>query len=175
MALSRLEKPPLTLTGDLIDLVLTDKPANFSVFNQIASGLSNHDIIFGTFTGPDLHLEMEKKTGRNYSTINVQNLRVDIRASSLNDIFGCTDVNSMVEIFNNILVELLDKHAPVTLYKLKTGINSTRPWYTTEIDKASIDRDLAKRNLKREKTPANRKLYNTLRNKVNQMITTAKE
>lgn len=101
----------------LIDFVVTNKPANFTAFSQIGSGLSNHDIVFATHTDPNMALETEKKTWRNYKAIDVDRLRTDVNNSNLNDIFSCTDVDSMVEIFDSVVVRLLDKHAPITLLK----------------------------------------------------------
>lgn len=81
----------------------------------------------------------------------------------------------MVEIFNEVVVTMLNKHAPLRTFKEKPNATSTKPWYSKEIDRASTDRDLAKKKLKHDKTVENRKLYNSLRNKMNQMIRVAKE
>lgn len=70
---------------------------------------------------------------------------------------------------------MLEDHVPLITCNEKPGINSTKPWYTEVIVKASIDRDLAKSSLRYKRTVANRKLYNALRNKVNQMISDAKD
>lgn len=51
----------------------------------------------------------------------------------------------MMEIFNGVLSSTLNKHAPLTQFKVKTGINSTNPWYSVDIDRVAIDRDNAKR------------------------------
>lgn len=159
----------------LIDLVLSNRPSNFKVFSQIESGLSNHDIVFATFIGPEIDTDKRKSARRDYKSINMHNLVHGINTSSLNDIFVCTDVNSMVKIFNEVVVRLLNEHAPIIAYKPTTGINSTQPWYSYEIDKATIDRDLAKKNLKENITVANRRLYNALRNRVTQMVRNAKD
>lgn len=92
---------------------ISNSPDKFAVFSQIESGLSNHDILFATFRGPDIVFDSQARIWRNYKAINVQNLVDGVINSNLNDIFNCTDVDSMVEIFNEILVQLLDEHAPV--------------------------------------------------------------
>lgn len=69
-----------------------------------------------------------------------------------NDIFTCSEVNSKINIFNDVMVRMLNDHAPLITH-----------------------RDIAKRNLKLDYTIANRKLYNALRNKVNQMESDAKD
>lgn len=67
----------------------------------------------------------------------------------------------------------MDRHAP--LLRPKPSIISTSKWYTAEIDKAAIDRDIAKANKKRDPTPRNCRLYNELRNRVNEMIQVDKD
>lgn len=61
-------------------------------------------------------------------------------------------MNSKINIFNDVMVRMLNDHAPLITH-----------------------RDIAKRNLKLDYTIANRKLYNALRNKVNQMESDAKD
>lgn len=111
----------------LIDLMLSNRPEKFSLQeNQIGSGLSNHDLVFATFIGPDISLQQQPATWRNYREINVDNLLSDIRDSNLDAIFNCTDVNSMLEIFDDVIVSLLNQHAPLIPFEVKSGINSTK-------------------------------------------------
>lgn len=155
--------------------MLTNNSEFVKAFNQIGSRLSNHDIIFATIAGPCILLDNKPSTFRNYKAVNVRHLINDLNNSNLNNIFACTEVNSMLEIFNDVMLRLLEKHAPIMQSKSKPGINSTQPWYTRQIELAAIDRDTAKSNLKMDYTPVNRRTYNTLRNKVNQMVIDAKE
>lgn len=144
-------------TPSLIDLMLSNRPENFSLFNQISSGLANHDIVFATFVGPHVDFNKRALTWRNYNAINVEDLLADINNSALNEIYSCTDVNSMIDIFNGTLTTILDAHAPIIPLKVKPGINSTQHWYTHDIDKAAIERDLAKRAWKLSKSADDRK------------------
>lgn len=52
----------------------------------------------------------------------------------------------MLDICN----DLLDKNGPRKPVDKKASINSTVSWYTYEIDKASIDCDIADRDYKNE-------------------------
>lgn len=62
----------------LIDLVLSNRPENFSLFNQIGSGLSNHDLVFAIYIGPGISLEQKTSTWRNFRAVNVDELLSEI-------------------------------------------------------------------------------------------------
>lgn len=84
-------------TPSQLDLILTNQPAKFSVFNQVSSGLSNHDIVFGTFVCSGYLTNENLQFWRNYNSINIPRLASDLENSSLNDIYSQTDINSMLD------------------------------------------------------------------------------
>lgn len=163
-------------TPSLIDLILTNSPKKFTLFNQVGSGLSNHDIVFGTFSSSGVVTEEKPKYWRNYRNVDVSRLCEDVAESNnLGKIYACTNVDNMIEVLNSELLGLLNRHAPLKVFRPKPTVNSTVTWFTSEIDKAIIDREIAKKNKKSDPTPANVELFNALRNKVNDLVKNAKD
>lgn len=64
---------PTNFDGEpsLIDLILSNRPENFSLFNQIGSRLSNHDIVFATYNSPGITLGQKLQFWRNYKSVEV--------------------------------------------------------------------------------------------------------
>lgn len=154
----------------LIDLMISAKPYRFIAFNQIGSGLSNHDIVFATIEAPSFDLKSKPVPFRMYKAVNMEKLAYGISTSTLNDVFKCTTVKAMMVCFCDNMLKLLNDHVPLVTLPPKFDVHSTKNWYTADIGKAALDRDMAKRNLRKNNTSSNRKIYNALRNKVNQMI-----
>lgn len=96
--LALLGSAPTNFDGEpsQIDYVLTNSPSKISVFNQISSGLSNHDILFGSFVCRDLVEEDRPKYWRCFGEINVPSLLSDVSSSNMDGIYNCTNVNEMV-------------------------------------------------------------------------------
>lgn len=162
-------------TPSLIDLMLTNQPTKVTIFNQISTGLSNHDLLLASYAVPEDFTSSKPNLWRNYRAINTVELATDLRNSNVNRVFECTDVGVMIESFNETLVKLLDKHAPIKPFLPKNGLNSTKNWYTKEISIATVNQEIAKRAYKASKTPANLDEYRKLRNIATQLVKNAKK
>lgn len=161
-------------TPTLIDLILTNSPSSFLRFGQVSSTLSNHDILFASFSNHNLTFDKKPQFRRNFNAVNVENLLMDARNSNLEEVFQFADINSMTENFSEKMVQLLDAHAPLIPYRPKSDLTASERWYTSEIDRAAIDAEMAKREYKLNKSPESRRLWHRLRNKVNELIKYAK-
>lgn len=161
-------------TPSLIDLILTNKLEKCSRFGQISSDLSNHDILFACFSEPNLRFEEKPRLWRNFKSVDECRLFSDARDCRLEDVFYCTDANVMTDLFSSKMSYLLNKHAPLIPFYPKPDLTSTAPWYTADIDRASIDAELARKLFRSNKTADNRRQYHKMRNKVNDLIRQAK-
>lgn len=162
-------------TPSLIDLMLTNEPSKVTFFNQISTSLSNHDLLFASFIVPDDITNDKPNLWRNYRAVNVANLISDLMGSNVNRIFDSTEIDEMMSIFNEVLLNLLDKHAPLKPFIRTAGINSTKPWYTEEMSSAAVNQELARRAYKACKTTANLVKYRNLRNAATQLVKDAKK
>jgi len=142
------------------------------MFNQISHGLSQHDIIFGSCACNKKCSANEERLGRFYSSIDEDALFGDCCTSDWNPIFNTTDVNEKVEHFNSVIMSLLNHHAPLRPYKKKSSLSSIKPWFTDEIKRSIIERDLAYAAYKNGIVP--RLHYTQLRNAATSLIKRAK-
>jgi hypothetical protein len=82
------------------------------------------------------------------------------------------DLEPLMDQYNNVLRELLDKHAPEL--KKQITIRPTVPWYNDTIRDAKLTRRKLERQWRRTHLPAHRVLYQQQRKKVIQLIDMAK-
>jgi hypothetical protein len=71
-----------------------------------------------------------------------------------------TDPDDQLQHFNQITLWLVDLHAPLRRYVRRDPVN---PWFTIDIKRAMIERNIAYRVWRRRKTAADREKYKTLR------------
>lgn len=157
-------------TPSLIDLFLTNKPRKVAVFNQISTGLSNHDLILASYSTVDPIMDEKPKLWRNFKAIDRAKLSRDLEEADLAKVYELTDVDCMIEAFNALIVGLMDKHAPLKPFIQRPGINCSQLWYTREMSIAAANRDLARRAYRSSKTPENLREYRRLRNVANQLV-----
>ena len=130
--LCQLVKEPTHRLGHTIDWILVrnndHKLLEFSHISQYP-GLSDHYAIFSfldlNISSPVYHTV----SSRNIRSIDQEAFQTDINALLCN-IGISTDVTTLVEIYNNGLKGILDKHAPVVSRKIRARIS--QPWMDEE-------------------------------------------
>lgn len=88
--------------------------------------------------------------------------------------FQFENVDAMTDNFSGKMVQLLEAHAPLKPFLPRPDLTASQRWFTPEIDKATIDAEIAKREYKANKNPDNRRHWHRLRNKANELIKYAK-
>lgn len=134
---------PFNERPSLIDLCLTNRPEKIIFFDQVSHGLSRHDLIFGSYSCDKGPSSKPLRYSRNYARVEIGALNSDAAAIGWNDVFYATDVSRKVEIFNSKVLSLLDGHAPLRQVVTTKSLASTQPWFTSEIRRAILDRDIA--------------------------------
>lgn len=150
--------------GGILDLVITRdnahdmlKVENVNVTRTVTS--SDHFLISVSCSFP--HKNRANKvqvSSRNLKNIDVEKLRSDIKNSKLNEanLDQDYDCETATELYNNILFDLLDAHAPVTDFT----VNPERPrWLDTKCQTARCKRRKAERDHKRIGSEETRKAY----------------
>jgi Reverse transcriptase (RNA-dependent DNA polymerase) len=136
---------------------------------------SDHDLIYGTVkiceviqTPPDRVPQFY----RSYNHINYDQLYHDVEVQNWSAIFEMPDPDEQIQHFNAIVSWLLDLHAPLRKYiKKDEGAN---PWFTFNIEKAMVERNIAYRVWKIRRTDHDRNRYKEQRKRVNYMVREAK-
>ena len=80
-------------------------------------------------------------------------------------------LDDKVSLFNEFILKLFDKHAPVRSKRMK---HKLAPWLTDNIHALRSQRDSAYRKWRKSREEADYERYRCLRNKTNQTIITSK-
>lgn len=152
-----------------IDLVFTSDIQFVSNLHQVsAPAFSKHDIIFASLNISRIECNSVYMF-RDYNSVDIPSL-VDAIDSVNWDVFrSITDTDVAIDLFNTILSDLHDVFVPLRRCNPKRN-----PWFTPEIQKAMIERDIAYRLWKTDRTFHHHAQYRRLRNKVTSLINAAK-
>ena len=119
---------PIGKRSSLIDLCLTNRPDKAVFFNQISHGLSNHDLIFGSYLCNKRRLGDRPRFKRDFFKVDLEALSSDAASVRWDDIFVSTNATDKVEIFNARILSLLDSHAPLLPVKPKVPLITSNAW-----------------------------------------------
>jgi hypothetical protein len=131
-----------------------------------ASGFSNHDLIYAVF---NLETPAPKKRFvkfRDFNKVNVDALRMDVDSIQWEEFFHANDVDLKLNVLNSLIVDLLDKHAPVKMFVAK---HYKAPWMSREVRLEIKNREKARKKFGKSKAPEDFEKYRVLRNRVKQL------
>jgi Reverse transcriptase (RNA-dependent DNA polymerase) len=160
----------------LIDICASCDPDSIKMFSQISlPGMNTgHDLIYGSYEICEVaqnNVEVPHHFYRSYDRIHMEQLIADIEAQDWSAIYNMSDPDQQLQHFNKIIIWLLNLHAPLRKYVKKDPVN---PWFTFDVEKAVIERNIAYRVWKRRKTISDRNRYKDLRRRVHYLIRQAK-
>lgn len=159
---------PIGKRPSLIDLCLVSRPEKVIFFNQLSHGLSKHDLIFGSYSCNKRTSDKRKRLVRNFLRIDMSDLGRDACSIGWNDVFNAIDVNGKIDVFNSKVISLLNAHAPLRPLLRMDSLNSTRPWFSDEIWRALLERDVAEFEYKNGRVTVD--YYRRLRNVATNLI-----
>jgi len=154
---------------DMISSACPDKLLHFSQFP--ACGLSAHDIIAAVFNFYSIKHTRITYTRRDFTNFNVEEFRKDVREAPWEGLLHMNDVNDKVAYFNETLIALFDKHAPIKTFTRKS---QPKPWFNVEINATIKSRDIALRRYRRSKCAHDLTNYKIFRNRAKTLIRNAK-
>lgn len=161
-------------SSSLIDLTFTNNIRNVLTYTQLDTSLSRHDILVCRYlcTSP-IGSELPKYC-RKIKLINVENLLHDAVSISMpwNIVYDALSCDSMVNAFEGLALDLLDRHAPMVLVKPLNKNN--QPWFDSRVQLAIDERNIAKRMWKNNRSLRNHNEFIRLRNKAARIIKTTK-
>ncbi|KAK3921950.1 RNA-directed DNA polymerase from mobile element jockey [Frankliniella fusca] len=136
-----------------------------------APAFSNHDMIYAVL---DLSVPIAKKKQikyRDFKNIDINALLEDVRNTPWNEVYNCDGIDSKIATFNEYILLLLNRHAPIKSFSAK---NHGSPWMNADIRKMIDLRDRARQKSIKSKTAVDFATYKSLRNKAKQQIRNAK-
>ncbi|KAK3919795.1 putative RNA-directed DNA polymerase from transposon BS [Frankliniella fusca] len=156
----------------ILDVICSNCTDNLISFGQTpAAGFSAHDLIYAVFNFSVPRCSNQTFSYRNFKSIQSDILLSEVEAAPWYQVYEKGDIDSKLDVFNNIILDLMNKHAP---YQTKVAVKTTAPWMTTEIRKQLKERDSLRRKCNRTKNKTDFDNFRLLRNKVKQAIRNAK-
>lgn len=156
----------------MLDVIASNFNEKIIEYGQCAApAFSNHDLIYvvANFSIPPAKKKLIKY--RDFKNIDEVALLEDANNAPWHEVYDCSDIDSKVEKFNDIFLELIDKHAPVKTFSAK---NNASPWMNNEIRRLIDLRDKSRDKFLKSKATQDFGVYKSLRNKTKQEIRNAK-
>ena len=142
--------------------IATNRPATIAHSTVVQSSISDHDLV--ACIRKLNHQKFSPKTikCRNYKSYDPQMMNLDFDHVNWLPVVTAPDVNTALNIFNFIVKDIFDKHAPLIEKRIK---GCPCPWINQELKKAMNQRDRLHRKARNSKNEDDWKAYKTLRNK----------
>ena len=155
-------------SSTLIDQIYTNSEENIANVHVCKISISDHYAIFGNRKQNNC---IKSNTHQTITYRSFKNFGESRFISDMHDIPWETieyfnDINEIVEIWNKMFLEIVNKHAPLKSHRIKRKYQPN--WLTPQILDCIKERDICKLNGKMDE-------YRLLRNKVSTMIDTAKK
>ena len=165
---------PTHRSGHCIDFVITrDFPTPFVSNIIVNPGFSDHFSILANLNLKRPSVPKMKITTRRLKCIDYDKFRDDIVESLSNIDFANEEINSSLEVYENVLQTTLDKHAPAKTRTVKICTES--PWFNDDIREARKKRRQLERKWRNNgKLEIHRLEYQNQRALVKNMIQNAK-
>ena len=160
-------------SSTLIDHFITNEPDKISKFGVIHTGISDHSLIYGIRKTNIFY----KDNGnileiRNMKKFNEEKFLCDLGMQSWDYVYFFADnPNTMWEIWKDLFLQILDKHAPLQSKKIKS---KSSPWITSHLKHLIITRDNLKRKAVITKLDTDWEKYKKARNETNTKLRQAK-
>ena len=161
-----------TYSDTLLDIIVTNNPQKVIKHGQIeAPGISAHDIIYLEYSLQCPKLKPRLVTFRDMKHLNQIELTEDAVKLPWQDIWTLKTIDEKVETFNELILQLYNKHAPL---KTRRIARPPAPWLTDSVRSLMTERDTVYRKYRRSKDFKDLQEYKRLRNRTNQSIRNAK-
>lgn len=155
----------------LLDYMLVSDINYLLLFDQI-SFISDHDLLFCTL---DICLTRDSSTTsityRDYSSINLPSLFLELSEQSANDYLYVPNVDEKLNVVLTNIHNLYDKHVPIKTICVR---NNSCPWYTHSVREAIKYRNRCYNVWKRHPSLLNRTIYTNARNNATTVTRQAK-
>lgn len=155
----------------LIDIIATNRPETISTSAVIPSSISDHDLI--ACKRKLNHQKFASKTikCRNYKSYDHNAMNEEFQQVNWYPVLTAPDVNIAVDIFNTIVKDIFDKHAPIIEKRIK---GRPCPWMDDELKSIMNRRDQLLRKVRKTNSDDDWKNYKSLRNRCNNLTKKAK-
>ena len=161
-------------TESLIDLMLVLHPEFVMKVDAVdMPGIADHFLTYMVYSLKLPKFKPKLMSKRKFKSIDIEKFNVDADNAPWENTYVVDDINDKLLIFENIIMDLLNKHAPVCVFRVT---RPPAPWMTEEIKQLMFKRDKLKLKYNKSKRTDNNAFdnYKILKNKVNLYVRRAK-
>lgn len=152
----------------LIDIIMTSKELKCNKVSVVHNkSLSDHATILADLQVAKPNIVNRIRFSRNLLDINLSIFEQDLYSLDWKAILNNQDVNCMVDLLNNYILSIFDKHAPIKRKIIKAA---PKPWITNMIRFMISLRNEAQVKAQKEKTQSSKEYYRSLKNFVTSSI-----
>ena len=162
---------PTHTAGNTLDLVISRGDISVKDICTDPSVRSDHFAALFTLSLPSPGFPKQTVTYRSWKSVDHHQLQKDI-GDAFSE-FTCSDVESAVHNYNEVLQNIVDKHAPE-----KTRVVTIRPetpWYNSNLAEEKRLKRKYERKYNKSKLAVDRELYCHQRDKYNNLLNTTKQ
>ena len=171
MCLTQHVRSPTHIQGHILDLVITRNSDNIIQWRPISDRyISDHCSVLCSLSAPRPSPTVKHISFRKLKTLDLNAFKDDIARS---DLFSDADPEKLVDLYNNTLRLLLDRHAPITSKKVVFRPNI--PWINNNIIKAKRQRRKAERKWRSTRCESDLILFKKSRNYVTFLMNKARQ
>lgn len=109
---------------------------------------------------------------RKWKQIDLNKFQRDLISSELNDLGEVMDCDDLLTLYNRVLLELIDKHAPCKVRNCK--IRQDTPWYNEDVMKAKVVQKNMERRWRKTRSDVDYEQYKQTKIKVTPSLERAK-
>ena len=127
-----LEKPTriITTTETLIDVFLTNNPANISKADVVPICIGDHDMPGCVRKINNAYFKSRLITCRDYKRYNAENMKADLKSVGWSPLYEHTNVKRAWAFMRNVLSHIFECHAPVIVKKIR---GKPAPWLSNDV------------------------------------------
>ena len=160
--------------GHTLDLIITRTEelcvSDIKIDNSVPS---DHSAVIFNLPSKSPGLPTKVISYRKWRNIDTTSLKEDINDSALLSSDTHISVSQAVQLYDNGITKIIDKHAPVVTKEIKIRPNTS--WYTSEIAREKRKRRKLERKWRKSRLQIDRDIFKSQRQHVNSLICKAKQ
>ena len=163
---------PTHVAGHTLDLVITREDCDLLTCSPMAHYMmSSHSTVLFPLSMAKPKRPTIVRTCRKIKSIDMDRFRSDIESSLLLS-SPAENMDKFAEQYQETLSRILENHAPKVTIRVRQ--RALKPWYSSDIAKAKLDRRRLERRWRRSKLEVDRHLFVEARNNVSRLLLDAK-
>ena len=171
LCLTQHDRSPTHIQGHILDLVITRKSDNIIKGRPISDRyISDHCSVLCSLSVPRPSPTVKHISFRKLKSLDLTSFKDDIARS---DLFNDANPEKLVDLYNNTLRLLLDRHAPIMSKKVL--FRPKVPWINSDIIKAKRQRRKAERKWRTTRCQSDLILFKKSRNYVTFLMNKARQ